>query len=91
MLYVLLSRLQAKQKRDYSCTSWTDYFSKEESIQAEGSKDIFHSYKRGDTGPFVIFLHGGGFSGLSWSLLAVCVLIGISHSNLKFLPFPRVG
>lgn len=33
--------------------------------------DVFRVYVRGDSGPLLLLLHGGGYSALTWSLLAV--------------------
>ena len=32
---------------------------------------VFRVYECGSEGPVLLFLHGGGFSALSWSLLSV--------------------
>ncbi len=34
------------------------------------NENKFRVYIKGDSGPAFLFLHGGGFSGLSWSVLS---------------------
>jgi protein phosphatase methylesterase 1 len=56
-------------KRDYSLIPWTKYFDASREVRLDnGSR--FRVYVKGDSGPVFFFLHGGGFSGLSWSLLS---------------------
>lgn len=62
--------------RDYSVLPWTDYFDRSEVVSCSGNK--FNTYIKGDEGPIVVFLHGGGFSGLSWSLLTSILLDSIN-------------
>lgn len=66
----LFSR-SAMSRRDYSVKPWTDYFEKDEMLAV--GKNTFSLYRCGSSGPLILFLHGGGFSGLSWALLAVSV------------------
>ena len=33
--------------------------------------DAFRVYRKGASGPLLLLLHGGGYSALTWSLLAV--------------------
>nr|XP_039265470.1 protein phosphatase methylesterase 1-like [Styela clava] len=70
------SRPQAK-KKDYSTTAWTTYYDSERKIQIDESNSVFHMYRKGTEGPIIVFLHGGGFSGLSWAVLSksLCNLI----------------
>jgi protein phosphatase methylesterase 1 len=63
----------APNKRDYSVLPWSNYFDKFEDItvkQNDESECKFRVYIKGDCGPVVFFLHGGGFSALSWSVLS---------------------
>ena len=40
-------------------------------MKISGSNNTFHYYQKGEfLGPVVVFLHGGGFSGLTWALLS---------------------
>ncbi|VVB08682.1 unnamed protein product [Arabis nemorensis] len=54
----------------YSPVEWTNYFDKEDDISIPGSNDVFHVYMAGTEGPVVFCLHGGGYSGLSFSIVA---------------------
>lgn len=58
-----------KNKRDYTPLPWSDYFDRSEDIETENG-DKFRVYVKGNYGPVVFFLHGGGFSALTWSLLS---------------------
>lgn len=60
----------ARGKRDYSLIPWSNYFDKFEEISIENTENRFRVYVKGNEGPVFFFLHGGGFSGLSWSLLS---------------------
>ncbi|GFO14488.1 protein phosphatase methylesterase 1 [Plakobranchus ocellatus] len=58
-----------KRKKDYSPIYWDKYFeNKHDVITASG--DSFCAYECGKEGPVLFFLHGGGFSALSWALLS---------------------
>ncbi|CAH9113938.1 unnamed protein product [Cuscuta epithymum] len=54
----------------FELLDWSDYFDREEDIQISDSNDVFHVYLAGTEGPVVFCLHGGGYSGLSFSLAA---------------------
>lgn len=58
-----------RNKRDYTVIPWTNYFDTCSDIVTENN-NRFRVYIKGDSGPVFFFLHGGGFSGLSWSLLS---------------------
>uniref|UniRef100_A0A1B6D430 Protein phosphatase methylesterase 1 n=1 Tax=Clastoptera arizonana TaxID=38151 RepID=A0A1B6D430_9HEMI len=53
---------------DYTPVEWNKYFDKFQNLKVNG--DTFRVYSAGEEGPVVFLLHGGGFSGLTWSLLA---------------------
>lgn len=57
--------------RHNDCTpvKWDKYFENEQSLLIDGEK--FHIYMKGDTGPLLLPLHGGGYSGLTWALFVV--------------------
>lgn len=60
-----------RNKRDYTQIPWTNYFEKYETVIPDSDKNnSFRVYIKGETGPVFFFLHGGGFSGLTWALLA---------------------
>ena len=48
----------------------------------------FRVYRLGDSGPILFLLHGGGFSGLTWSLFAVSRLF--SCFNQYFICYAMV-
>ncbi|XP_059147254.1 protein phosphatase methylesterase 1-like isoform X3 [Physella acuta] len=60
------------RKKDYSPVYWDKYFENKHDVQTY-TGDVFRVYERGDEGPVLFFLHGGGFSALSWSLLSAQV------------------
>jgi len=66
---------KGKSKRDYSPVSWDQYFDKLHDVKVD--QDIFRVYECGSSGPVCFFLHGGGFSGLSWAILSktLCNLV----------------
>ena len=61
-----------RKSRDYSALPWSDYFDAKETVNTESG--AFNVYLKGDrkdtSAPLVVMLHGGGFSGLTWSLPA---------------------
>lgn len=65
--------MQRAQDKDYTPTQWNDYFSTQEDIQVD-ENTTFRVYKSSESsqpGPVIYLLHGGGFSGLTWSLFSV--------------------
>ncbi|THU58949.1 hypothetical protein C4D60_Mb03t19870 [Musa balbisiana] len=54
----------------YAPLEWSDYFDKEDDVKVPGSDNVFHVYMAGSEGPVVFCIHGGGYSGLSFSLAA---------------------
>jgi hypothetical protein len=65
------NKTSKRNKRDYTQIPWTNYFDKYETVITDSDKkNSFRVYTKGETGPVFFFLHGGGFSGLSWALLA---------------------
>lgn len=57
------------RRKDYSPVYWDKYFQHCHSVKTEDS-NVFRVYECGSSGPALVFLHGGGFSALSWSLLS---------------------
>jgi len=55
------------RKRDYTPVMWNNYFESMQDIKV--GDDTFRVYFHGHEGPVCFFLHGGGFSALSWACL----------------------
>mmetsp|Transcript_35023 Transcript_35023/g.99272 ORF Transcript_35023/g.99272 Transcript_35023/m.99272 type:complete len:381 (-) Transcript_35023:206-1348(-) len=57
--------------RRHQChlASWDQYFDQSHDIPVE-TRGTFRVYTAGNQGPVVFCLHGGGYTGLTWSLLA---------------------
>ncbi|KAK6172540.1 hypothetical protein SNE40_016174 [Patella caerulea] len=66
------SRRAQIKKRDYTPVYWDKYFQSKHDVKTD-KNDIFRVYECGTAGPVLVFLHGGGFSGLSWALLSSIV------------------
>lgn len=62
-----------KNKRDYSILPWSNYFDRIQYVETS-RENKFRVYIKGDSGPVLFFLHGGGFSGLSWSILSSIIV-----------------
>ncbi|XP_072040987.1 protein phosphatase methylesterase 1-like [Amphiura filiformis] len=61
-----------RRKRDFTPTPWQEYFETCEDVKVDEC-NIFRVYKSGHEGPVLLFLHGGGHSGLSWAVLSSIV------------------
>ncbi|XP_065571773.1 protein phosphatase methylesterase 1-like [Artemia franciscana] len=60
------------QRRNYSPESWSPYFGNDEFVETQAGK--FHVYHGGENaGPLLVMLHGGGYSGLTWSVFNVAI------------------
>ncbi|XP_067663143.1 protein phosphatase methylesterase 1-like isoform X2 [Haliotis asinina] len=57
------------RKRDYTPVYWDKYFEKMHDVETDIG-NIFRVYECGTEGPVLLFLHGGGFSALSWAVLS---------------------
>ncbi|XP_015925816.1 protein phosphatase methylesterase 1 isoform X2 [Parasteatoda tepidariorum] len=67
-----LAARKINRRRDYTPVSWDKYFDTYRDVKvSDGS--IFRVYLKGTSGPLLLFLHGGGYSGLSWSLLSTSI------------------
>ncbi|XP_059489256.1 protein phosphatase methylesterase 1 [Neocloeon triangulifer] len=63
-------RMASRKSRDYTPASWDLYFEKKHQVKVSDT-DTFCAYTAGEVGnPILCLLHGGGFSGLTWSLFA---------------------
>lgn len=49
---------------------WQNYFDRQLSVACPSRGATFNVYQAGDSGPVVLCLHGGGYTGLSWALFA---------------------
>lgn len=56
------------RKRDYTPVYWDHYFEHKHDVKVEDN--TFRVYECGKEGPVLLFLHGGGFSALSWAVLS---------------------
>ncbi|KAJ8983892.1 hypothetical protein NQ317_000928 [Molorchus minor] len=63
------SGLSGAANQNFTPIKWSEYFDKEEKIETARGK--FHVYSKGNEGPILLCLHGGGYSGLTWALFAV--------------------
>lgn len=68
-----LAPFGAARRKDYSPVSWKKYFERYVDIETEeGSFRVYLSPEPDHPSmPRIITLHGGGYSGLSWSLFTV--------------------
>lgn len=55
----------------YAPVLWNEYFNIRDDIELDVG--TFRIYRRGVEGPLLFFLHGGGFSALTWSVLSVSI------------------
>ena len=72
--HIAASSTARKQRpKEYTPIPWTNYYDRMQEVQSPGG-DKFRVYVRGESGPVFLFLHGGGFSGLSWSVLSASLV-----------------
>lgn len=57
------------RKKDYSPLTWRSYFTEAKDVKTDEG-NVFRVYTKGTAGPLLLLLHGGGYSGLTWSLFA---------------------
>ncbi|XP_014252848.1 protein phosphatase methylesterase 1 isoform X1 [Cimex lectularius] len=65
--FPMVKRSSVKGRADYSPITWEKFFDEKKDLEINGN--TFRVYIKGDTGPALVLIHGGGFSALSWSLL----------------------
>ncbi|GMT20090.1 hypothetical protein PFISCL1PPCAC_11387 [Pristionchus fissidentatus] len=53
--------------KSFAPLPWEDFFDSRTTVNVEG--DQFNVYLKGSSGPVFYFLHGGGYSGLTWACL----------------------
>eukprot|EP00088_Acartia_fossae_P035928 TRINITY_DN3706_c0_g1_i1.p1 TRINITY_DN3706_c0_g1~~TRINITY_DN3706_c0_g1_i1.p1 ORF type:complete len:419 (+),score=81.65 TRINITY_DN3706_c0_g1_i1:34-1290(+) len=56
------------RRRSYSPVSWKKYWDSKEQLKSDDG--VFTVYSKGSGDTLVLLLHGGGYSGLTWSLVA---------------------
>ncbi|XP_046751627.1 protein phosphatase methylesterase 1 isoform X2 [Diprion similis] len=54
-----------QRKRDYDPVEWQPYFDESKDVKIQ--ENTFHIYTKGNEGPILVLLHGGGFSALTWA------------------------
>ncbi|WAR00832.1 PPME1-like protein [Mya arenaria] len=59
------------KQRDYSPVYWDNYFEHKHDVPV--GENTFRVYECGSEGPVLLFLHGGGYSALSWAVLCGAV------------------
>ncbi|KAH8870562.1 Protein phosphatase methylesterase 1 [Schistosoma japonicum] len=65
------SQISDLADESYSPVKWNEYFNIRDDIELEGG--TFRIYRRGVEGPLLFFLHGGGFSALTWAVLSTLI------------------
>ena len=59
-----------KLRSQVSADSWQRYWDRKEAVHLPQRGGTWNVYMAGDSGPVVFCVHGGGYSGLTWSLVA---------------------
>ncbi|GMR44377.1 hypothetical protein PMAYCL1PPCAC_14572 [Pristionchus mayeri] len=54
--------------KSFAPLPWEDFFDSKTAVEVD--RDQFNVYLKGSSGPVFFFLHGGGYSGLTWACLA---------------------
>ncbi|GFQ72732.1 protein phosphatase methylesterase 1 [Trichonephila clavata] len=67
-----LAARKINRRRDYTPVAWDKYFDTYRDVTISDG-NTFRVYLKGSSGPLLLLLHGGGYSGLSWSLLATTI------------------
>ncbi|KAG2499014.1 hypothetical protein HYH03_003200 [Edaphochlamys debaryana] len=60
---------QPKPRGAFAVGNWKAYWDRREEVTLPG-RGTFNVYSAGEAGPVVLCVHGGGYSGLTWSLVA---------------------
>ncbi|KAF0691674.1 Aste57867_17142 [Aphanomyces stellatus] len=68
----------------HNCSLWMQYFDRSEDVDVEG--DVFRVYFAGSQGPWVVLLHGGGHTALTW-----CLTTAILKNHCRVLAFDFRG
>ncbi|BES92825.1 Probable protein phosphatase methylesterase 1 [Nesidiocoris tenuis] len=56
---------------DYKPSPWNTHFDEKKDVVVNGNS--FRVYVKGNAGPCLVLIHGGGFSALTWSLLTTAL------------------
>jgi protein phosphatase methylesterase 1 len=68
------AKRSASSTRNYTPVDWNTYFDDKRHITLEQNTFCVYTRSTGDAlAPVLFFLHGGGFSGLSWAVLSKTV------------------
>ncbi|KAF8783308.1 Protein phosphatase methylesterase 1 like protein [Argiope bruennichi] len=67
-----LNARKINRRRDYTPVAWDKYFDTYRDVTISDGNS-FRVYLKGSSGPLLLLLHGGGYSGLSWSLLSATI------------------
>ncbi|KAM7532891.1 hypothetical protein Aperf_G00000128619 [Anoplocephala perfoliata] len=60
-----------RKNMSFTPQRWNKYFNIRDDVEI--SSGTYRIYRRGVEGPLLFFIHGGGFSALSWSLLSKAI------------------
>ena len=64
---------------------WSEYYEEQHDVQLPSRRGSFHIYTAGKQGPVLLFLHGAGFTGLSWAPVAKELLASGCHYRIVAL------
>ncbi|TGZ63440.1 hypothetical protein CRM22_006926 [Opisthorchis felineus] len=64
-------RKEHGQPQPFEPVPWNEYFNIRDDIELEVG--TFRIYRRGVEGPLLFFIHGGGFSALTWAVLSAII------------------
>uniref|UniRef100_A0A0N4U1V6 Protein phosphatase methylesterase 1 n=1 Tax=Dracunculus medinensis TaxID=318479 RepID=A0A0N4U1V6_DRAME len=65
---IISRKLLKPIKKNFSPLEWNNFFDKKLFIEI-GENNTFCAYVKGEKGPILYFLHGGGYSALTWACL----------------------
>ncbi|KAF7258953.1 hypothetical protein EG68_03821 [Paragonimus skrjabini miyazakii] len=65
------NRSDLGQPQSFEPVLWSQYFNIRDDIELEAG--TFRIYRRGVEGPLLFFIHGGGFSSLTWAVLSAII------------------
>ncbi|KAF6777863.1 hypothetical protein AHF37_02807 [Paragonimus kellicotti] len=68
---ILVGHSDLGQSQSFEPVLWSQYFNIRDDIELEAG--TFRIYRRGVEGPLLFFIHGGGFSSLTWAVLSAII------------------